>query len=174
MGEVFDQGQWELSSSGTSFSFYPCVILGVGNWLETVFSFDLIQEWMRWNSWDWCWLKYAICAITCICTGSSRSRVWPSKHAWIPWLMLFPPLSQVFCCARSLCSCYDFFPFYEHMLNMLHSFLFYYLHALFHGHMFYLLLSFPFLHADTSCLLSHMFTMPLTWGFTVYKLVVVW
>ena len=42
--------------------------------------------------------------------------------------------------------------FYKHMSNMPYSFLFYYLHALFHGHMFYLLFSFPFLHADTSFL----------------------
>ena len=45
-----------------------------------------------------------------------------------------------------------FFSFYEHMLNMLYSFLSYYLHASFHGHMFYLLFSFPFLHVDTSFL----------------------
>ena len=49
-------------------------------------------------------------------------------------------------------NCYDFFPFYEHMLNMPYSFPLYYLHALFHGHTFYLMFLFLFIHADTSFL----------------------
>ena len=43
-----------------------------------------------------------------------------------------------------------FFFLYEHMSNMLYSFLLYYLHASFHGHTFYLMFSFLFIHADTS------------------------
>ena len=70
--------------------------------------------------------------------------------------------------------CYDSFPFYKHMLNMLCSFPSYYLHALFHGHVFYLDYSFLLQHADNMLYLLHAFTLPFTWGFTVYKLGVVW